>query len=58
MKEAKDRILQEFEDELDADGGMLRFSTKVEPRLCDAEKTKKWLSSKLDEFEEELKEGK
>jgi len=42
------KIIEEFEEEISADGD-LRYSTRVEPRLCNAEKTKKWIKEKSEE---------
>lgn len=44
-----EKIIKEFEEKISIDGE-LRYSTMVEPRLCDAEKTKKWLESEMKSF--------
>jgi len=49
----KEEIIKEFEEEISIDGE-LRYSTRVEPRLCDAEKTKKWLKKRLQAWQEDL----
>ena len=45
--------IKEFEEEISIYGS-LRYSTRVEPRLCDAEKTKVWLTTALSQVQSEI----
>ena len=47
-KEIIEELINEFEEEIKIDGN-LRYSTQVEPRLCNAEKTKEWIKEKLEQ---------
>ena len=52
IEELKKNIIKEFEDKLDANNpNGFRYSTRVEPRLADAEKVKEWLEQTLNQKE-------